>query len=265
MARLSFANSATIEADIVVAADGIPASSFACVFASSHPVFSGSVAYRGLVLRDRVPDWPADRWQMWLGKGRHFLAFPVRAGKLINYVGFVPTDEEMKESWSAPGDPEVLRQAFAGWDPRRIHQLLREVQVTFHGRSTIASRCRSGKTAAQPARRRRIRCFRISDRSLINRSRTAWRWRPFWRKRTRRSADGAIGLRKTAPRARGGSAARRARQRTALRLGLFPIWALGTPRSPRTPNSRKTLYDHDVVPDAQAAATALVQSAAWRR
>jgi salicylate hydroxylase len=42
----------------------------------------------------------------------------VRAGKLINYVGFVPTDEEMKESWSAPGDPDVLRREFAGWDPR---------------------------------------------------------------------------------------------------------------------------------------------------
>jgi salicylate hydroxylase len=67
---------------------------------------------------------------MWLGQGRHFLAFPVRAGKLINYVGFVPTDEEMKESWSAPGDPEILRRAFAGWDPR-IQQLLGEVQVTF--------------------------------------------------------------------------------------------------------------------------------------
>jgi salicylate hydroxylase len=67
---------------------------------------------------------------MWLGKGRHFLAFPVRAGKLINYVGFVPTDERMKESWSAPGDPDVLRQAFAGWDPR-IHQLLQEVELTF--------------------------------------------------------------------------------------------------------------------------------------
>ena len=100
------------------------------VFPPSHPVFSGSVAYRGLVPHARIPDWPTDRWQMWLGKGRHFLAFPVRAGKLINYVGFVPSDEEMKESWSAPGDPEVLRQAFAGWDPR-IHQLLREVQITF--------------------------------------------------------------------------------------------------------------------------------------
>ena len=38
---------------------------------------------------------------MWLGKGKHFLTFPVRAGQLINYVGFVPADAEMKESWSA--------------------------------------------------------------------------------------------------------------------------------------------------------------------
>ena len=35
------------------------------------------------------------QYPMWLGKGGHFLAFPVRAGKLINYVGFVPTDEEI--------------------------------------------------------------------------------------------------------------------------------------------------------------------------
>ncbi len=129
-ARLSFANGASIETEIVIAADGIHSELRPYVFASSQPVFSGSVAYRGLVRHERVPDWPTDRWQMWLGKGRHFLAFPVRAGQMINYVGFVPTDEEMKESWSAPGDPDVLRQAFAGWDPC-IHQLLKEVEVTF--------------------------------------------------------------------------------------------------------------------------------------
>jgi salicylate hydroxylase len=67
---------------------------------------------------------------MWLGKSKHFLAFPVRAGALINYVGFVPADEEMKESWSAPGDPDVLRAEFADWDPR-IERLLHQVQKTF--------------------------------------------------------------------------------------------------------------------------------------
>ena len=130
LARLSFANGATAEADIVIAADGIHSELRPHVFPPSAPVAAGSVAYRGLVPHERVPDWPTDRWQMWLGKGKHFLAFPVRAGKLINYVGFVPTDEEMKESWSAPGDPNVLRQEFAGWDAR-IHRLLDNVEITF--------------------------------------------------------------------------------------------------------------------------------------
>jgi salicylate hydroxylase len=129
-ARVTFANGATAEADIVIAADGIHSELRACVVPPARPVFSGSVAYRGTVPHERMPGWPADRWQMWLGKGKHFLTFPLRAGKIINYVGFVPADAEMKESWSAPGDPDTLRQEFAGWDPR-IEALLGKVQKTF--------------------------------------------------------------------------------------------------------------------------------------
>ena len=129
-ARVSFAAGASAEADIVISADGIHSELRSHVCPQSRPIFSGSVAYRGLVARERVPDWPTDRWQMWLGKGRHFLALPVRAGKLIAYVGFVPADKEMKESWSAPGEPDVLRREFAGWDAR-IQHLLKEVQSTF--------------------------------------------------------------------------------------------------------------------------------------
>jgi salicylate hydroxylase len=36
----------------------------------------------------------------------------------------------MKESWSAPGDPDLLRLEFSGWDPR-IESLLQQVQTTF--------------------------------------------------------------------------------------------------------------------------------------
>ena len=129
-ARVSFDGGGGVEADIVIAADGIHSELRPHVYPPSQPVFHGSVAYRGLVPHERLPDWPTDRWQMWLGQGRHFLTFPVRAGKLINYVGFVPTDEVMKESWSAPGDPDVLRKEFAGWDPR-IQLVLGEVRQTF--------------------------------------------------------------------------------------------------------------------------------------
>jgi salicylate hydroxylase len=130
VARVTFANGEVAEGDVVVAADGIHSEMRQNVAPPSHPVFSGSVAYRGLVPHALVPHWPTGSWLMWLGNARHFLAFPVRAGQLINYVGFVPADHEMKESWLAPGDPDVLRAEFAGWDPR-IGSLLNQVQATF--------------------------------------------------------------------------------------------------------------------------------------
>ena len=129
-ARVSFSNGRVASADVVIAADGIHSELRPFVFPPSRPVFSGSGAYRGVLPHERVPDWPTDAWLMWLGKARHFLTFPVRARQLINYVGFVPADEEMEESWSAPGDPDVLRREFAGWDPR-IERLLQHVQMTF--------------------------------------------------------------------------------------------------------------------------------------
>jgi 2-polyprenyl-6-methoxyphenol hydroxylase-like FAD-dependent oxidoreductase len=129
-ARVRFANGASAEADVVIGADGIHSELRAHVFPPSKPVFHGTISYRGLVARERLPHWPMDRWQMWAGPSRHFLVFPVRHGTMVNYVGFVPTDQEMKESWSAPGDPAVLRREFDGWDPR-IGQVLQQVDKTF--------------------------------------------------------------------------------------------------------------------------------------
>ena len=80
VARVSFANGAVAEGDLVIAADGIHSELRQYVTPPSRPVFSGSVAYRGVIPHERVPHWPTERWQMWLGKGKHFLTFPLRAG-----------------------------------------------------------------------------------------------------------------------------------------------------------------------------------------
>ena len=113
--RLRFADGAPVEVDGVVGADGIHSAVRRAIVAEGPPVFSGMVAYRGLVPAERLPGWPVDRATMFLGEGRHLLVFPVRRRELLNFVAFVPTDDEMRESWSAPGDPEALRRAFAGW------------------------------------------------------------------------------------------------------------------------------------------------------
>jgi len=129
-ARVTFANGAAAEANVVVAADGIHSELRPFVYPPSTPVFHGTLSYRGLVARERLPDWPMDRWQMWAGPSKHFLVFPVRHGTMVNYVGFVPADSEMKESWTAPGDPDTLRREFEGWDAR-VGMVLKQVDKTF--------------------------------------------------------------------------------------------------------------------------------------
>jgi len=110
-----FADGSTATADVVIGADGIHSTVQGFVVAPAEPVFSGVVAYRGLV--PRVDEYLSGAMQMWVGESKHFLAFPVRAGQLLNYVGFVPSGTAVRESWSAPGDPAALAAHFAGWDP----------------------------------------------------------------------------------------------------------------------------------------------------
>jgi salicylate hydroxylase len=129
-ACLQFADGTTTEADVVVAADGIHSQLQHHVTEPVKPVYSGSVGYRGLVPTGRLPGWPRDEIQLWMGDGRHFLVFPVRGGEMLNYVGFLPADESLAESWSAPADAAVLAAEFADWDPR-VPRLLSQVDVVF--------------------------------------------------------------------------------------------------------------------------------------
>ena len=67
---------------------------------------------------------------VWMGDGKHFIVYPVRGGRLLNYVGFVPTKNETIEFWSAAGDVEEFAASFDGWDSQ-IVQLLETVETCF--------------------------------------------------------------------------------------------------------------------------------------
>jgi salicylate hydroxylase len=129
-AQLTFANGEVAEADIVIAADGIQSVLQKYVVEPTPPEYSGVRAYRGLVARDKLPGWREEAHQVWMGDGKHFMVFPVRSGRLLNYVGFVPTKNETAESWSAVGDRDEFAASFAGWDPRVVG-LLEKVETCF--------------------------------------------------------------------------------------------------------------------------------------
>jgi salicylate hydroxylase len=128
-ATVEFANGASYDADVVIAADGIHSALQRFVVPPAKPVHSGSTAYRGTLTSAEV-GWPPGRFQLWMGPGRHFLVYPLRSDELINYVGFIETAEEAKESWSAPGDPRYLAAAFVGFD-EMVTRIIGRVDTTF--------------------------------------------------------------------------------------------------------------------------------------
>jgi salicylate hydroxylase len=130
VAQLKFANGRSAEVDVVIAADGIHSGLQKHIVEPKPPEYSGSRAYRGLIARDKLPEWRQEAHQVWMGDGKHFMVFPVRGGQLLNYVGFVPTKSETVESWSAVGDRDELAASFTGWDPR-VTGLLEKVESCF--------------------------------------------------------------------------------------------------------------------------------------
>ena len=255
--RVTFANGTVVKGDIVIAADGIHSELRQFVVPPSRPVFSGSVAYRGMVPSELVPEWPAGRWEMWLGQSKHFLTYPVRAGTLVNYVGFVPADQEMKESWSAPGDADALRREFAGWDPR-IGSLLQKVKTTFRsalydreplptwtwGRLTLlgdsahAMLPHLGQGANQS----------IEDGMALA---------TILARVDRRNAPAALVAYEHLRRERVAQVQRGARENGLRYDSAYSDLGVRDAEISAHATFRRRLYDHDVVPEAQAAATSL--------
>ena len=185
-ARLKFANGETAEADIVIAADGIHSVLQKYVVEPKPPEYSGVRAYRGLIPREKLAGWPEAVQQIWMGDGKHFMVYPVRGGRLLNYVGFVPERE-------CDGRVLVRRRR-----SRRTCVVLRRMgsaassgclkrwRAAFGGACMIACRCNHGPRdglfcwVTPP-----MRCFRISARAPTRRSKTGSLWQYFSRGGTR--------------------------------------------------------------------------------
>jgi salicylate hydroxylase len=91
---VSFDDGSTVGTDVVVGADGIH-STVRAMYCDDTPVFSGTIAYRGLIPMSRLPFLNEERQHLtfWFGPRRHLLTFPVARGSLMNLVAFVPAED----------------------------------------------------------------------------------------------------------------------------------------------------------------------------
>jgi len=133
-AELTFASAGgrttKVSADVVIGADGIHSLVSRAVARQIDARFSGLCAFRCLVPAEKAPQVALRPVQtLWLGPGRHFVHYPISAGRLVNVVAIVPAGNWRDESWTADGEISDLSAEFEGWDPR-VHQLIRSAATT---------------------------------------------------------------------------------------------------------------------------------------
>jgi 2-polyprenyl-6-methoxyphenol hydroxylase-like FAD-dependent oxidoreductase len=117
---LSFANGAKVEAEIVIAADGVRSVIRQTLYGADSPTYTGQMVWRALLNGGDVPEdvmEPMGHTQ-WVGPGCHFIAYYIRQKKLVNIVTQEDTDQWVEEGWSTHGDPDEMRLSFPNPEPR---------------------------------------------------------------------------------------------------------------------------------------------------
>jgi len=110
-----------LEADVVIAADGLRSTLRSAAFGPQPARYTGMIAWRGTVPASALGgDAPPPTACVWAGPGRHFVSYYVAKGQVVNFVGVVERDSEDPEaldSWRTPGDHQAALEDFIGWHP----------------------------------------------------------------------------------------------------------------------------------------------------
>jgi len=117
--KLTFEDGKVIEADAVIAADGVHSLVKETLFGKDEPNFTGRIAYRTVFPAALLNGYPIDDCTKWWGPDRHIVIYYVKPDRSeVYFVTSQPEPGFTVESWSAMGDVKELRQAFADFHPQ---------------------------------------------------------------------------------------------------------------------------------------------------
>ncbi len=117
-AAAQFADGTTIEADIVIGADGIHSVVRTSLFGADVPRFTGCICWRGMAEVSAVPrDIDVTDGALWMGPHGHVVHYRVRRGELLNIVAHCDSDTWTEESWTQRCDVSEVMASYARWHP----------------------------------------------------------------------------------------------------------------------------------------------------
>ncbi len=113
---LHLESGAQVSGSVLVGADGVHSRVRQGLFGADRAQFSGVVAWRAVVPMAQLPGHMARMvGSNWVGPGGHIVHYPLRAGRLMNFVGALERADWQVESWSHRGSQNELARDFAGW------------------------------------------------------------------------------------------------------------------------------------------------------
>lgn len=116
--KIELSHGEFLEADLLVAADGINSVIRQQLLGDTPATFTGNVAWRGVVPVERLPkDWMDTVVSNFVGPNKHMVLYYLRQQRLANFVGVVENKIWTDNSWSAKAPWQELSNDFEGWHP----------------------------------------------------------------------------------------------------------------------------------------------------
>jgi salicylate hydroxylase len=116
--QIKLSNAEPLEADLLIAADGINSVIRQQLLGNTPATFTGNVAWRGVVPVERLPkDWMDTVVSNFVGPNKHMVLYYLRKRRLANFVGVVENKTWKEKSWSAKAPWQELSNDFEGWHP----------------------------------------------------------------------------------------------------------------------------------------------------
>ena len=122
---------AVVQGDALIGADGVHSILRQQMFPATKSEFLGIISWRGLAPIEKLPmELRCSVGTNWVGPGGHVITYPLRGGKIFNFVGFGERDDWKVESWTEKGTHAECAADFKRWHPL-VHEIIASVDQPY--------------------------------------------------------------------------------------------------------------------------------------